>query len=44
MAGVQPAIVSNEYLAGHGEYTTFSSHGMDDFVLDFSSGKPFVGK
>jgi hypothetical protein len=42
MAGVQPTIVSNEYLAGHGEYTTFSSHGMDDFVLDFSGGKPFV--
>jgi hypothetical protein len=44
MAGVQPAIVSNEYLASSGEYTTFGGHGMDDFVLDFGGGKTFVGK
>ncbi|KAK0392107.1 hypothetical protein NLU13_1605 [Sarocladium strictum] len=42
MAGVQPAIVSNEYMASNGEYAAFGGHGMDDFVLDFSGGKTFV--
>lgn len=44
MAGMQPAIVSNDYVTGNGEYTTFGGHGMDDFVLDFAGGKTFVGK
>lgn len=42
MAGMQPTIVGNDYVTASGEYTTFGGHGMDDFVLDFAGGKPFV--
>lgn len=42
MAGMQPTIVSNDFMTSTGEYTAYGTQGMDDFVLDFAGGKTFV--